>query len=247
MSQDKLPLSDTEREWAAGYVLGNLDPEELAHFKTLLSENSVLRAEVRALQVSLRLLPQGLESATLPPQLGDRILSAYAAPTAAPSRRLFWLILLAGVFSFLAVLFLGLDNLRLRRMLSLTQQSIPPTVVTLLQRPNSRLIALRSQTADQPAGTLLFTPGKWQEVVISLNDLPPLPPDQIYRLWLIPSKGRILPCGEFKPDAAGRVFATLISAGTLPKNARATGVFVTHDPISAPVQPSGDRILSGKI
>jgi hypothetical protein len=247
MSQDKLPLSDAAQELAAGYVLGDLDPDELAQFKALLHENSALQAEVGALQTSLRILPQGLEPATLPPQLGDRILSAYAASSrAVPSRRLSGLGLLAGL-SLLAALFLGFDNLRLRRTLSLAQQSPPPTVATLLQRPNSRLVALRSQTPAQPAGTLLFTPGKWQKVVVSLNNLPPLPPDQVYRLWLTLNQGDILSCGEFKPDTAGRVFVTLAPEIALPKNAKATGVFVTQDLISAPMQPSSDRILSGEI
>jgi hypothetical protein len=244
--QDKLPISAKERELAAGYVLGNLDPEELAQFKVLLSKKPALRAEVRALWISLSLLSQESELVTPPPHLRDRILSAYASSTVAPLRRLSWpIVLLCGLL--LLALLLGLDSLRLRQELSFAQRSAPATVAALLQRPNTRLIALRSQTTDETAGTLLFTPGKWQKAAVSLNNLSPLPPDQIYRMWLTLSNGRILLCGEFKPDVAGRVFVTLSPAEALPRGAKATSVFVTYGPISAPPEPSGDRILLGKI
>ncbi len=116
-----------------------------------------------------------------------------------------WGKILAGLAILLALL-LGADNFRLRQALSFAQQTEGDRVAAILQRPNSRLVALKGKKA---AGTLLFTPGKWQEVVVSLGNLPPLPPDQVYRMWLTLANGQTLPCGDFKTDAKGSVFVKL--------------------------------------
>lgn len=254
MPENKLPIHDSEQELAAGYVLGDLSESELVQFEAMLAKNLTLAEEVRSLQNSLNVLPLGLQTISPPPALGDRIIATHAGSMAGSShespspkhRRISGYLALA-VGSCLLALLLGLDNLRLRQDLSLAQNSSPETVATLLQRPNSRLIALRSQSTDQAEGTLLFTPGKWQNVVVSLNHLPPLPPDQIYRMWLTLANGRILPCGEFKPTASGKVFITFSPLWTFPKGVKATGVFVTLDRASDPLEPRGTKILSGEI
>jgi hypothetical protein len=246
MSQARFSISDAERELAAGYVLGDLDATELAQFEALLQQNPALEAEVQSLQSSLHLLPHGLEVQTPPPQLGDRILAAYTL-SAVPSRRSIPLAAWLAAISLLSALLLGMDNWQLRRQLEFAQRTTPDRVATILQRPNSRLIALRSQGAEKAAGTVLFTPGQWQEVVVSLGDLPPLPPEQIYRMWLTLANGDTLPCGEFNPDPSGAVFIKINPPKTPPKGIKATGVFVTIDTQSAPLRPIGTPILSGEI
>lgn len=246
MSQAKPPISDAERELAAGYVLSDLTAAEKAQFETRLRQNPALQAEVEALRASLRLLPQGLSPIAPPPHLGDRILMKYALSTPPSRRRSFWLWLLAG-FSLLSAALLGFDNLRLRHELKLAQLAPPDRVAMLLQRPNSRLIALRAQEGGNATGTLLFTPGKWQEVVVALGDLPPLPTNQVYRLWLTLDNGQTLPCGEFKPNPDGSVFRQIHPPETPPKGTKAKEIWVTIDDISAPLQPTGKPVLLGTI
>jgi Anti-sigma-K factor rskA len=246
MAQAKLPLSEAQRELAAGYVLGDLDPEERMQFETQLQANSALQAEVQALRVSLRVLPQGLEPLVPPPQLRDRVLTAHTRSIVAPRRRITWPIVMTGI-AVLVALLSSFDNLRLRRDLNLAQGANPTTVASILQRPKSRLVALRSQTTNNPAGTLLFTPGQWKEIVVSLGNLPPLPPDRAYHMWLTLKDGRVLFCGKFQPNAEGRVFVTLRPPQGPPKGIKATGVFVTLDAGATPVQPQGNKILSGEI
>jgi anti-sigma-K factor RskA len=246
MTQAKPPLSDAERELAAGYILGDLAPEERMQFAVQLSENPALQAEVQALRVSLSLMSQGLEPVVPPPQLRDRVLAAQALSTVAPRRVMTWPIAMTGI-AVLVALLSGFDNWRLRRDLSLAQKSSSETVAAILQRPKSRLVTLRSQPTASPAGTLLFTPGQWQEIVVSLEQVPPLPPDQTYHMWLTLNDGRVLLCGKFQPNAAGRVFVTLRPPQAPPKGIKATGVFVTLDAAVTPVRPQGDRVLSGEI
>jgi Anti-sigma-K factor rskA len=93
----------------------------------------------------------------------------------------------------------------------------------------------------------MFTPGKWQEVVVSLGNLPPLPPDQVYRMWLTLKNGQVLPCGEFKTTPEGTVFIRINPPKTPPTGVKATGVFVTVDAANAPLTPTGQQVMTGSI
>ena len=252
-------ISTEDQLIIAGYVLGDLEPDEMARVEQRLAADAELRAEARALQVSLWSTPQGMPMMSPPPHLRDKILMANAAtatsdpvepvwraasqiPQGSPSPS--WGKILAGLAMLLALL-LGADNLRLRQALSFAQRTETDRVAAILQRPNSRLVALNGE--KDAAGTLLFTPGKWQEVVVSLGNLPPLPPDQIYRMWLTLANGQTIPCGDFNTNAKGSVFIKLTPPQAPPKGVKATGIYVTVDGVNAPLNPKGDRVMSGSI
>jgi anti-sigma factor RsiW len=286
-------LSTEDQSLIAGYVLGDLEPEEMAQVERRMAEDAELLAEINAMQVSLWVMPQGMPMMTPPPGLRDRILTTNESvnalvgtperaisgiqpgmPAGTPlgtSERMLertvertperttagttepvlrspsfpWVKILAGL-ALLSALLLGVDNFRLRNALSVAQRAETDRVAAILQRPNSRLVALKGAQGDA-AGTLLFTPGKWQEVVVSLGNLPPLPPDQIYRMWLTLANGTTIPCGEFNTDAKGSVFVKLNPPETPPKGVKATGIYVTVDGANEPLNPAGDRVLSGSI
>ncbi|NJM57505.1 MAG: hypothetical protein HC857_08790 [Synechococcales cyanobacterium RU_4_20] len=91
---------------------------------------------------------------------------------------------LIAAIAALAAIALGLDNLRLRNQLTVATQAseaiarnstpnpLIPSLASILQRPKSRLVALQNADASL-SGTLLFTPGQWQEVVVAFGNLPP--------------------------------------------------------------------------
>jgi hypothetical protein len=273
-------ISMDEQSLIAGYVLGDLEPEEMAQVEQRMAEDAELLAEVHAMQVSLWMMPQGTPMMTPPPGLKDRILAANESVSDAANDRVNdtivaatgipavtstgisagtptrtepvlrsptfpWAKILAGL-ALLSALLLGADNFRLRNALSLAQRAETDRVAAILQRPNSRLVSLKSSQGDA-AGTLLFTPGKWQEVVVSLGNLPPLPPDQVYRMWLTLANDTTIPCGEFNTNAEGSVFVKLNPPQTPPKGVKATGIYVTVDRADAPLNPAGDRVMSGSI
>ncbi len=252
-------ISTEDQLIIAGYVLGDLEPEEMARVEQRLATDAALSAEAHALQVSLWSTPQGMPLMTPPPSLRDKILIANALTPTTPasvkpawraasqipqgSPSIGWGKILAGLAVLLALL-LGADNFRLRQALSFAQRTETDQVAAILQRPNSRLVALQGEKA---AGTILFTPGKWQEVVVSLGNLPPLPPDQIYRMWLTLANGQTIPCGDFNTDDKGSVFVKLTPPETPPKGVKATGIYVTVDGVNTPLNPGGDRVMSGSI
>ncbi|NJK39629.1 MAG: hypothetical protein HC825_01180 [Oscillatoriales cyanobacterium RM1_1_9] len=261
------PLSELQQELAAGYVLGDLDIEEVNQAEQLLENDPNFQQEVRALQISLEFLPQALPRIAPPPGLQQKILAAYqgtteTAPEGTPqstvpiapgfprqqpeARQIAWSRILVGIAA-LAALLLGIDNLQLRQQLSSVREGNLEKVAEILQQPKSRLISLAGTNNSPATGTLLFTAGQWQEVIVSLGNLPPLPADQIYRMWLTLENGQVIFCGEFNTDDQGRVFVELNPAEVPPKGVKAQGLFVTVSPESAPLEPKGEKVVVGEI
>ncbi|MGF1458165.1 MAG: anti-sigma factor domain-containing protein [Leptolyngbyaceae cyanobacterium] len=248
-------LSNEEQALVAGYVLGDLTPEEEAQVAQLLTTNAAMQKEIEALQVSLDLIPHGLDPMMPPAGLEDKLMRAYEAseageagqvaqrPGVQTARSRSWSKIIAAL-SIPALLLLALDNVRLRRQFSFAQGDRPAEVAAILQQPQSRLVALQG---DDSAGTLLFTPGQWEQVVVSIADLPPLPPEQVYRMWLSLDNGQPFLCGEFTTDEQGSVFITLNPPANIPDGVKAQGVFVTQAAASDPLEPTGEPLIVGEI
>jgi hypothetical protein len=245
-----LSPSAAEKELAAGYVLGDLGLEEIIQFEQLLQQRPDLLAEVKAMQVSFQLVPHALPKVTPPPQLLAKIMTANSATGVVSEqslrRSLPWSKLIAGI-ALLTTLLLGIDNFGLRRQLNLARRSPVEQVGSILQRPNSRLVTLKGEGSSTAAGTVLFTPGQWQEVIISLGNLPPLPPARIYRMWLTLRNGETLFCGEFNTSSQGTVFIRLNPPKTPPKGVKATGIFVTVDSTATSPTTTGEKVMTGEI
>ncbi len=63
------------------------------------------------------------------------------------------------------------------------------------------VVALKTQ--PQPQGKAFYLKNRSSLVFIA-NNMPPLPPQKAYELWLIPTQGAPIAAGVFKPDARGR-------------------------------------------
>ncbi len=256
MNNEKIlrPLSEEEKMLAAGYVLGDLTEGELEKVKELSEQNSEFLEEVRALTASFNLMPTALPKIAPSPSLESSILDAYSVqmqqevPEKAKQQSLSrsWTKVVAIITSITTVL-LGLSNLWLHRQLRLARQIDTDRVAAILQQPKSRLIALEGKEGSSAAGTLLFTPGRWQEVVVSLGNLPPLPPEEVYRMWLSLANGEAIFCGEFNTREDGSVFIRLTPPQNPPKGVKAKGIFVTVNDAASKLQPVGEKVLSGSI
>ncbi|MBT9317633.1 anti-sigma factor [Leptothoe spongobia] len=253
MNPNKMPnpLPEEKRMLLAGYVLGDLVPEERERVEQLVLDDPVMLKELQALQASFEVMPQGLVPVVPPAHLRERIVmrSSKAVgvreprePEVRQSRGKIWPVLV-GVVA-ISTLALAMDNLRLRNQLA--QRIKSDRVASILQQPNSRLIALTGDGNDA-AGTLLFTPGNWQEVIVSLGDLPPLPPEEIYRMWLMLENGTVIYCGEFNTQNDGSVFVRFTPDETPPKGVKATQLLVTIDGSQTEPDPSREPVMTGAI
>jgi Anti-sigma-K factor rskA len=256
-------ISEEEQILAAGYVLGHLSASEINQFGTALASNPELQVEVDALQSAYDKLPQGLSPVTPPPELKAKIIQSFAAESiivkpiiepsesmlselnAGPNRGFDWGRILAGIGLLVGGL-LAFDNFNLRQELQVAQRVNPQALASILNQPKSRLITL-STKEDRVVGNILFTPGNWKQIIVSAKNLPPLPVDRVYRMWLELANGQVIPCGEFKTDDRNSIFIKLNATQKLPAGVKAKGVFITIDKSNDPLQPTGERVIQGTI
>ena len=117
-------LSPEQQELMAGYVLGDLDPDERATFQTLLLASPELEAEVLSLQEALGMMPLGLAVQEPPDALRNRIL-AVAVPQPSPIRKRWkrsvsWSVWVGSLAVGIAII-LGWQNWQLRQQLAMRQ------------------------------------------------------------------------------------------------------------------------------
>lgn len=148
------------QELAAGYVLGNLAPEEAEQFQQLLKSNPELAAEVDSLQEVLGLMPYALPEVAPPQSVRSAILetalaSAKPTTTTSKSKRSPWL--WSGIAASAAALLatvIGLDNYRLRQQLELVKAELvqQQEMIATFQQPNNLLVSLEGSelSADAP-------------------------------------------------------------------------------------------------
>jgi hypothetical protein len=257
------PISEEEKMLAAGYVLGDLDTLETREFESALINNPALWAEVSALQLAFDRVPQGLPQIAPPAALKAKIIESFGASSSTssqavhllqptvietvptPRKKNIWGKVVAGVGVLIGGL-LAFDNFNLRQELQFAQQVNQQELASVLSQPKSRLLSL-SDRSDRVIGKVLFTPGNWQQVIVSAKDLPPLPVDRVYRMWLELVNGQVIPCGEFKTDKSGSIFIKLNAKQKPPTGVKAKGVFVTIDGLNDPLEPTGQKVIQGTI
>ncbi|PZD74680.1 hypothetical protein C1752_00619 [Acaryochloris thomasi RCC1774] len=112
-------LTPEQRELMAGYVLGEIDPDELAQVRELLRQYPVLEQEVLSLQDALGAVPLGLETEKPPAELRSRLLTS-ATPIStgvSKKRSVPWGRMVVALAVGVSVL-LGLQNWQLRQQLA---------------------------------------------------------------------------------------------------------------------------------
>jgi anti-sigma-K factor RskA len=226
------------RERAAQYVLGELAPAERAEFERHRAADGELAREVEALQRLIGILPFGA-AVDPPPALRARVLAAVEPRTASPaSRRASRLVVrLVGAVAAVLALALGLDAYRARRDLALERE-----LRTALQQPNVVLdftLVGRGDAAGAEGRVSLDLDAR--RGAVALHDLPPLPPDRVYRLWAAVGD-RTVPCGAFAAVAHGR----LVAQFSVPVDAYAAPIgrlFLTLEPATLPPAPTGPTVM----
>ncbi|MGP1374894.1 MAG: anti-sigma factor domain-containing protein [Almyronema sp.] len=270
MSRSELP--DNWQDLLAGQALGNLSPAEAEQLQRLLLEKPELAAELSAYQATWAMLayapPLVSPAARLQNKLlaAARVSSGFAeaespAPAAAATQGFKFGVVakLAGAIATVALLGLGLDNLRLRQQLAVTQQlleqerRITPlrqqqqalaTVVTALRQPNVQVLPLEGVgSAVGAAGSLLMVPDQSQLTLVAIN-LPPLPVGQVYRLWFLAERpSQAIYCGQFnnRLSNTARWTAPAAVCRQLPEK-----LLLTVDGENDPLTSAGPLVMQSK-
>lgn len=223
------------------YALNALTGEDRANLEQHMATCPACRVELEQLRADSALLALSTAGPKPPQRARKRLLDAIAkeprVPMAVPARprRSMWGALgwaaAAAVVVFAASLWK--ENAALKRDVSsfhvlLDQQTVEleraRSVVDSITNPAGQhftLVALK--TPPQPQGKAIYV-AKRGTLIFIANNLPPLPSQKTYELWLIPENGAPIPAGLFKPDAHGS--ATVINP-PLPPDTKAKAFAMT--------------------
>ena len=229
-------------ELLAGYVLGNLDEEELAWLNQQLKTNPELKKQIAQLEATLNLIPYSLPEDVPRTDLRSQILAKAKTQTKSSlTHQLHHWGWIVGAITTLSTLWLGFNGYNLRQQLALqeTQLRQQQELIALLRQPNNRLVSLKGFDNVTTSGSLFIAPEK-KKAVLALQNLQPLPGKQVYRLWAI-SQEKKTGCVNFTPNKQGKVHLEFTDDALTD----AHSVVVTIEPEADTVQPQGNEILTG--
>ena len=167
-------------------------------------------------------------------------------------KRSWWNWVLAPVAAVLMLVSLGLwrENERLVREVRearlvaarLQQERVHvERLVHVLASPETITVKLAG-TTDAPQSSGVVKYNEKTGTVIYTAELPGLPADKVYQMWLVPANGAPISAGVFSQGEAGKaqVWSAEVPAQTEPK-----AFAVTIEPAGGVPQPTGPKVLLG--
>ncbi len=241
------------------HALNALQGEDRVRLEAHLAACSSCRRELEQLRADSALLALSAAGPRPPQRSRQRLLDAIAkesptpnsAPTAA--RRSWWPVLGWAAAAAILVFTLSLwkENATLKASLSGAQSESARNARELddLRRiaapiisPEAQHITLVSaKTPPQPQGKAFYLRNR-NSLVFLANNMPPLPPQKAYELWLIPTTGAPIPAGLFKPDSHGS--ASLVNP-PLPAGVAAKAFAITVENESGSPTPTTPILMMG--
>jgi len=246
------------------YALNALEGENRAALEKHLASCPECRRELEQLRGDGALLALSVTGPKPPLRARQRLLDAVAKEAAAQSRaqaaaqttsaRKSWWGWLGWAATAAVILFavsLWKENETLKRTLASGRAQYTQTANELedLRRIAAPIIASEAQritlvslkTPPQPQGKAFYLKNR-SSLVFVANNMPPLPPQKAYELWLIPVQGAPIPAGVFKPDAHGS--ATVVNP-PLPANAEAKAFAITVENEAGATSPTMPIVMMG--
>ena len=236
--------------------VGTLQGDERVAVEKHLEGCAACRRELERLRGDTALLALSASGPAPPQRSRERLLKAIAKEPRAqkiPARRSSWNILpwLAAAAFLLAAGFFWKQSDRLaQRVARLQDESTQrqaelerarEVVSTLTSTDALRVTLVAAQTPPQPQGKAIYVRDRSSLIFLASN-LPVLPPQKAYELWLIPASGAPIPAGVFKPDARGS--ATVIEP-PLPAGVEAKNFAITIEPEQGSTTPTMPIVMTG--
>jgi len=233
-------------------ALEALQGDERVTLEKHLEGCSSCRSELERLRGDMALLALSASGPAPPRRSRERLLKAIAkeprAQKIGAARRSSWTLLpwLAAAAVLLMAGFFWQQSDRLaQRVARLQDESAQQqaqlerareVVSTLTSTDALRVTLVAAQAPPQPQGKAIYVRERSSLIFLASN-MPALPPQRSYELWLIPTNGAPIPAGMFKPDARGS--ATVVEP-PLPGGVEAKAFAITVEPeqgSSAPTMP----------
>ena len=266
------PQNKYPHEWEellAGYVLGDLDPEEVIEMHKIILEHPEIVTKIDHFQETLAMLPLGLSETYPPKNLRDRIatqaipitvenlltdpLDPSVDPLIAPvnqpkpRRRNLWKLatICLGSISAIAIIAIGFDNYQMRQQIATNQIELQKhrETIAMLQGSDNRMISLKGMGAIPAAsGSVMIAPTE-KTAMISIQNLRPISQENSYRLWAIVD-GKKVDCAQFRPDDQGKVFVKVPLGNALKQT---TTLIITIEPNKDMPEPTGEMVMKGEV
>jgi len=239
------------------FALGALQDDERVTLEKHLEGCSSCRRELERLRGDMALLALSASGPAPPRRSRERLLKAIAKEprtqkTLARAQSLWtflpWLataaVLLVAAFFWQQSDRLAQQVARLRDQSAQQQAQLEQArevVSTLISTDAMRVTLVAAQTLPQPQGKAIYVRNR-SSLIFLAGNMPPLPPQKAYELWLIPTKGAPIPAGVFKPDARGS--ATVIEP-PLPAGVEAKTFAITVEPEQGSSTPTLPIVMMG--
>jgi anti-sigma-K factor RskA len=252
------------------YALGTLEGNERSALETHLETCASCRRELEVIRGDLAVVALSASGPQPPARSRDRLMSAIAKeprlPVSSLSREAqkpgtvrrsssWWVGLRWAAAAALVLVVIGLlrQNTALERDLASVKAQFGDQetklrqandILTTLIDPEAKKFELVAAGAKpQPRGKAIYQ-RRNRGLIFLASNLPPLPAEKIYELWLFPSNGGApIAAGLFKPDANGS--ATVVNP-PLPEGVDAKNFVVTLEPEGGSHEaPRGTPVIVG--
>ncbi len=241
------------------YALDALTGEERAKLVQHLATCASCRLELEQLRGDTALLALSAAGARPPQRARQRLIDAVAREprtvvTRQTARRLGWRAWLgwaAAAAAFIFAFSLWRENLTLRSTLTSASseaaenarqlEELRKIAAPILEPEAQRVTLVAAKTPPQPQGKAFYLRNRGSLVFLA-NNMPALPAQKAYELWLIPTSGNPIPAGVFKPDSHGS--ATVVNP-PLPAGAEAKAFAITVENEAGSPKPTSPVLMMG--
>ena len=239
------------------YALGALEGDERQRVERHLEECSACRQDLEKLRGDLAWLAFSASGPQPPARSRQRLMAAITKePRRAqlPRARWAWWNVLgwaAAVAAIAAAVLIRQQNSDLRQQVTelktnsakQDQQLVEAKqLLTALNSPEAvHFTLVAGKAPPQPQGKAVYVRSSGTLVFLASN-LPAIPPQKAYQLWLIPAAGAPIPAGVFKPDARG---AAAVIRPPLPIGVEAKTFAITIEPEAGSSQPTSQPVMVG--
>ena len=243
----------------AMYALDALRGADRARVDAHLATCAACRLELEQLRGDTALLALSAAGPRPPQRARQRLLDAVArearvAGVAQTSTRASWWGWLGWAATAAVVVFalsLWRENTALQQSLasmssragesSRELEELRRVAAPILDPEAQRVTLVSTKAAAQPQGKAFYLRNR-SSLVFFANNMPALPPQKAYELWLIPVNGAPIPAGVFKPDAHGS--ASVVSP-LLPAAVEAKAFAITVESETGATAPTMPILMMG--
>ena len=241
------------------YALDALRGEERAKIEEHVATCSACRLELEQLRGNTALLAMAALGPRPPQRARTRLLEAVArearpSVTVQSARRNSWWGWLGWAATAAVIVFaisLWRENWVLRATLESASfrqaenarqlEELRKIAAPILEPEAQRVTLVAAKTPPQPQGKAFYLRSR-NSLVFLANNMPALPPQKAYELWLIPTSGNPIPAGLFKPDAHGS--ASVVNP-PLPAGTEAKAFAITVENEAGSAAPTTPILMMG--